>query len=72
MNFDIEEAIIYETLYGSKSHGTSTPKSDTDWRGVCIPPIQYTIGFVHNFDQKNSWGDEYEDREIFGLKKFIK
>lgn len=71
-NWDIEDCIIIETLVGSQLYGTSTPDSDTDLRGVCIPPWHVRNNPVENFEQKDSWDGKYEDRVIYNLKKFLK
>ncbi len=68
MEFDIEKRTIYRTLTGSRVYGTSTPESDYDYRGVCIPPFRYYYGFMHNFEQYQPSG---EDTTIFALKKFM-
>lgn len=75
-----EDCIIFETLTGSQIYGTSTPLSDTDYRGVVIPPWDVREGMLQNFEQKDGWGEkEYqtwpkerlEDRTIYSLKKFL-
>lgn len=58
---------IFLTVAGSKMYGTATEESDTDKRGVCIPPYTTTLGF-HGFEQQEVPG---EDTTIFSLKKFM-
>lgn len=71
MEWDIEKYIIFETLSGSQMYGTSTPQSDTDYRGVCIPPHRILLDPFHGFEQKDS-GFTEEDRTIYNLAKFVK
>lgn len=35
---------IFRVLYGSWAHGTNTPASDTDWRGVFLLPNDVFLG----------------------------
>lgn len=68
---DIENNIIFETVSGSKSYGTDTKLSDTDYRGVCILKDKtYYFGCgVNTFSQKDKgWG---EDRVIYDIRKFM-
>lgn len=70
MNWNIEDHIIFETLSGSKLYGTSIPESDTDYRGVCIPPKKVLLDPFQIFEQKDS-GFEERDRVIYSLAKFM-
>lgn len=71
-NWNIEDYIIFEALVGSQLYGTATPESDTDLRGVCIPPWFVRNDPINNFEQKDGWEGKYEDRVIYNLKKFFK
>ena len=65
----LPERTIYLTVHGSRSYGTSVPDSDTDLRGVCIPPKPYYLGSSQVFDQ----AEQHEpDLTIFELKKFMR
>lgn len=46
MNFDLKKHTILLTLAGSRAYGTSTSTSDVDLKGVCIPPVEYFLGFL--------------------------
>lgn len=59
--------IIYETIAGSQLYGTSLPTSDTDYRGVCLQPIESLLG-LRGFDQIEQ---KIPDRTIFGVRKFL-
>ena len=71
MKWNLEANIIFESLFGSQVYGTSTPESDKDFRGVCIPPWEIRNSLLINFDQQDSWEGWFEDRVIFNLKKFL-
>lgn len=71
MNWNPVDYRIFETVSGSQMYGTSTPTSDTDYRGVCIPPNNVLLDPFHGFEQKDS-GFEEDDRTIYALSKFIK
>lgn len=59
---------IFETVTGSHSYGFATETSDTDIRGITIPPEEYWIG-LYNFEQQIVDGDDYT---IYGIEKFFK
>src|SRR5690606_37182597 len=61
---------IYLTIFGSRAYGTARPDSDLDIRGVCIPPKEYYLGILDNFEQ--AIFNEPVDLTIFGISKFIK
>lgn len=71
MNFDVEKYIIFDAIVGSKLYGTNTPESDTDYRGVVIPPMNVLLDPFMGFDQKDS-GFEEKDRALYALGKFMK
>jgi hypothetical protein len=71
MNFNPEEHRIFEGIVGSRLYGTDTPGSDTDYRGICIPPTEVLLDPFMGFEQKDS-GFEEEDRTIYALGKFFK
>jgi len=50
MNFDVESRLILKYIGGSHAYGTTTEESDTDYRGVVIPPKSYFLGLSH-FEQ---------------------
>ena len=43
--------VIYETVHGSRAYGLATETSDTDLRGVFVPPPLAFTGFVAQPDQ---------------------
>jgi len=63
-----EEGLILRTLSGSRAHGLAREGSDTDTRGVCIPPARYLIG-LGEFEQHESEGG---DHVTYSLAKFVR
>lgn len=66
----LEQRTIFVTVHGSQCYGTSTPESDIDIKGLCIPPKEYFFGFLKNFEQVE--GKDPHDMVIYGLHKFFK
>lgn len=62
------ERLIFLTRHGSHAYGTNTPESDEDFRGVCIPPREYFVGFLNNFEQLVR---SDPDAQIFDIRKFF-
>lgn len=42
--FDVRERAILVVVAGSRAYGMNTPTSDTDMKGVVIPPASYYLG----------------------------
>ena len=63
-----EEGLILRTLSGSRAHGLAREDSDTDTRGVCIPPARYLLG-LGEFEQHESSGG---DHVTYALAKFVR
>ena len=55
--FDIATQTIMLGLSGSRSYGTETPTSDTDYKGVLIPPQRFFWSPFARFDQ-HQWKTE--------------
>lgn len=68
MKEDNFKRVIFLTKHGSHAYGTNTPESDEDFRGVCIPPQSYFIGFIHKFEQIVK---KEPDAQIFDIRKFF-
>lgn len=55
---------------GSYSYGTNiNGVSDFDYKGTCVEPIEYSFGFLNNFEQAIL--NEPYDCTVFSLKKFL-
>lgn len=51
MNFDLPERTILLVVAGSRAYGVNTPESDVDVKGICIPPWEVELGYLHRFAQ---------------------
>lgn len=65
----LPERTILLTIHGSKAYGLDTPTSDTDYKGVAIPPREYFTGFLDRFEQHES--HQPLDLVIFDIRKFF-
>jgi len=59
---------IFLTKHGSQAYGTSLPTSDTDYKGVAIPPAHYFMGFHQRFEQAEI---KEPDLVIYDIRKFF-
>ncbi len=73
-NFNVSDHTIFLAKHGSRAYGLATEDSDLDIKGVCIPPLEYHLGFLHTFEQQEHMGskDGGSDRVVYSLKKFAK
>ena len=67
MNFDYESRLILKYVGGSYAYGTNIEDSDTDYRGVVIPPKSYFLG-LDRFEQHES---KNPDLVYFGIRKMV-
>ena len=71
----LKEHTILEVKTGSKAYGTDIETSDTDLKGVCIPPVEYFFGLKNfksyqSIDTHRPNTKEDVDLTIYSLKKF--
>lgn len=73
----MESSLILLTMTGSYAYGTNTENSDHDYKGICIPPIEYYLG-LKSFNEYNTaggknWknGKDDVDVSILHLNKFV-
>ncbi len=59
---------VFLTVHGSHAYGTSTPESDLDIRGCVVPPREYNLGFLNNFEQATQKDPDFV---IFAAQKFV-
>lgn len=73
-NFDVSSRTILLVKHGSQAYGTSTPTSDLDVKGICIPPRPYYLGFAHKFEQSEELVSKGhpEDRVVYSIEKFMR
>jgi predicted nucleotidyltransferase len=76
----IAKNTIYMTRAGSESYGTNIETSDTDLRGVAIPPLNYIFGldrFQHAQSKQTSTyykgiiTVDSDDVEVYSLQRFV-
>lgn len=63
-----EGAVIFETVYGSRAYGLATESSDTDLRGVFVPPALDFTGYVGGPDQI----EPSSERVLYEVRKFFR
>jgi predicted nucleotidyltransferase len=55
--------------HGSHAYGTSTPESDEDFKGTCVPAAAHLHGFLAGFEQAENHGP---DVTVYALPKFFR
>lgn len=65
----LKENIILLAYAGSTAYGTTTETSDTDYRGICIPPESYHFG-LDSFESYHSPEGAKFDMVVYSLKKY--
>ena len=74
----LEERTIILAPTGSYAYGTNTEESDRDYKGVCIPPVDYYLGLESFNEYNNSGGKNFKntkddvDISIIHINKFAK
>lgn len=61
--------LIYEVVYGSHAHGTATPTSDVDTRGVFLLPNRDFLGLGR---PTQTWEDKAADRVYWEAGQFCR
>lgn len=64
----IKDRTIFLSLHGSRAYNTHIKGSDCDYKGICVPPKEYLLGFCRNFEQAEL---KEPDTTIFDLRKFF-
>lgn len=74
----LEERTILLAPTGSYAYGTNTQDSDRDYKGICIPPIEYYLGLKSFNEYSDSGGKNFKntkddvDVTILHINKFVK
>ena len=68
-SFDVEQNTIFLATHGSTAYGTNIETSDVDVKGICVPPVDYLLGYAYNFEQRER---KNTDEVIYGVQKFFK
>jgi predicted nucleotidyltransferase len=73
MKFDVDERTILMVRHGSNAYGTNIATSDEDFKGVCIPPKEFHLGFLHTFAQYERMANKGHEADVvvYALKKFV-
>lgn len=63
---------IFLTQHGSHAYGTNIEGSDYDFKGVCIPTLDYFLGFNKKFEQleRSANAGHPHDLVVMSLSKF--
>lgn len=65
----LKENTIFLSIVGSQLYGTNLDKSDTDYKGIVIPPKEYYFGFHKKFEQAET---KDPDSSLYDIRKFFK
>ena len=68
MHFDLAKHTIFETIVGSQVYGVAGPTSDTDYRGVVVPPRAIVQSAFKRFEQAEF---KDPDRVLYDIRKFV-
>jgi hypothetical protein len=64
----LKTSTILLVTHGSRAYGLNTATSDTDVKGVAIPPAPYFLGFNQNFEQAVT---SEPDMVVYSITKFF-
>jgi hypothetical protein len=72
MEFDVASRTVLLVRHGSHAYGLNTPTSDEDFKGVCIKPRDFYLGFLRRFEQQEHIGSKSDgiDKVVYSLDKF--
>lgn len=65
--FNVEDYTIYSVVSGSRAYGTNVAGSDTDVRGVMVPPLKYFTGLASIKQIEN----QSKDICYYSLRRFF-
>lgn len=64
----LENNTVLLVKHGSHAYGLNISTSDLDIKGICIPPIEYFLGWLKKFEQAES---KEPDSVIYDIRKFF-
>lgn len=72
--FDVDARTILYVRHGSHAYGLNVQSSDEDYKGVCIPPKEYMLGFMKKFEQSEMMASKGGgvDSVVYALNKFVR
>lgn len=62
---------LFLTRHGSHAYGTNIEGSDEDFKGFCVPPKEYLLGYSKSFFQAEFHKPD-PDMVVFSVSKFFK
>lgn len=74
----LEDRTILLAPTGSYAYGTNTDSSDRDFKGICVPPIEYYFGLESFNEYNNTGGKNFKntkddvDISIIHINKFVR
>jgi predicted nucleotidyltransferase len=66
----LQDSTLYLVRVGSKAYGTDNANSDDDFKGFCVPPPKYMLGFDSKFEQAET--HEPDDLVVYEIRKYFK
>lgn len=74
MQLDVEGNTIFLARHGSHAYGTNIETSDLDIKGVCVPTMDFLLGFAFKFEQQEQQANNghTHDEVVYSLQKFMK
>jgi predicted nucleotidyltransferase len=73
-NFSVEDRTIFFARHGSHAYGLNIATSDEDYKGICIKPKSFYLGFKGSFEQQEKMASKNDgvDSVVYSLDKFAR
>lgn len=75
MTFDVQANTVFLATHGSRAYGTSVADSDIDRKGFAVVPFNMAVGYLHDFEQAETKGEEagvLVEQVVYNIRKFVK